>query len=552
MTLWFVLALMTAAAIFAVLWPLARRVRTAARRQRHRGLSRPARRDRARPRRRPDRRGGSRGRARRGFAPAAGRRRCGRQGAIVAFRPNRLRRVLRLWSRWSLLPVFAGGLLSDTRLAESAGRAVAERRDAPGAAPSIESMVAQVEAHLERNPEDGRGWEVVAPVYMRLGRFDDAVRARAQCACAFSARPPSAKPISARPWSAPPTASSPPTPRPLSSARWRSTQRCEGAVSSSVLPPSRTARPRTPRASGARCWRVRRPNAPYRPMVQQSLARVDPESAPRPARRPRRHRPEDDDMAAAQQLTPEQRNEMIRGMVERLAERLKNDGSDVDGWLRLVRAYMVLGDPDKARAAVADARRALGDDADKRRKLDEVVRSWGWKAERKVLGTDNGWPRAEMTRKQRRLILIGAGLGVLALRRRAGADRAEGLDRVLQFADRCGGERTRSRARASGSAGWCSPARVERRRSRCALRRDRRQDRRSASAIAASCRTCSAKGRAWSPKACSTPRHVQRRHRARQARRNLHAEGSGRRAEEAGPLEGRLRQERRERRESRK
>src|SRR4029077_11147493 len=38
--------------------------------------------------------------------------------------------------------------------------------------------VAQVEAHLEKNPEDGRGWEVVGPVYMRMGRFDDAVKAR--------------------------------------------------------------------------------------------------------------------------------------------------------------------------------------------------------------------------------------------------------------------------------------------------------------------------------------------------------------------------------------
>ena len=43
-------------------------------------------------------------------------------------------------------------------------------------------------------------------------------------------------------------------------------------------------------------------------------------------------------------LSPEQRAEMVRGMVERLAERLKQDGSDVEGWLRLVRAYMVLGD----------------------------------------------------------------------------------------------------------------------------------------------------------------------------------------------------------------
>ena len=39
---------------------------------------------------------------------------------------------------------------------------------------------------------------------------------------------------------------------------------------------------------------------------------------------------------------------MIRGMVERLAERLKRDGSDVEGWLRLVRAYTVMGDRERA------------------------------------------------------------------------------------------------------------------------------------------------------------------------------------------------------------
>ena len=43
---------------------------------------------------------------------------------------------------------------------------------------SLDRLVAQVEAHLEKNPEDGRGWEVVGPVYMRHGRFDDAVKAR--------------------------------------------------------------------------------------------------------------------------------------------------------------------------------------------------------------------------------------------------------------------------------------------------------------------------------------------------------------------------------------
>ena len=31
---------------------------------------------------------------------------------------------------------------------------------------------------MARNPNDGAGWEVLAPVYARLGRFDDAVGAR--------------------------------------------------------------------------------------------------------------------------------------------------------------------------------------------------------------------------------------------------------------------------------------------------------------------------------------------------------------------------------------
>src|SRR5215469_12480683 len=43
---------------------------------------------------------------------------------------------------------------------------------------AIALLIAQVEAHLAANPEDARGWEVLAPVYLRLGRFDDAVKAR--------------------------------------------------------------------------------------------------------------------------------------------------------------------------------------------------------------------------------------------------------------------------------------------------------------------------------------------------------------------------------------
>ncbi len=68
---------------------------------------------------------------------------------------------------------------------------------------------------------------------------------------------------------------------------------------------------------------------------------------------------------------------MIRGMVARLADKLKQDGNDVEGWQRLLRAYVVLGDRDKALAAAADAKRALASEPDKLRQIDDAIKSLG-------------------------------------------------------------------------------------------------------------------------------------------------------------------------------
>ena len=87
--------------------------------------------------------------------------------------------------------------------------------------------------------------------------------------------------------------------------------------------------------------------------------------------------PTAEDIAAASHLSDAERGEMVRGMVARLADRLKQDGSDVDGWLRLARAYLVLGERDKANAAVGEARRALASDPDKVRRVDEFARDSG-------------------------------------------------------------------------------------------------------------------------------------------------------------------------------
>jgi cytochrome c-type biogenesis protein CcmH len=72
-------------------------------------------------------------------------------------------------------------------------------------------------------------------------------------------------------------------------------------------------------------------------------------------------------------MSPEARVQMVRGMVERLAERLAHDGSDFDGWVRLVRAYVVLGDHERAHGAAADARRALAGDPGKLLRLDAAL-----------------------------------------------------------------------------------------------------------------------------------------------------------------------------------
>ena len=56
---------------------------------------------------------------------------------------------------------------------------------------------------------------------------------------------------------------------------------------------------------------------------------------------------------------------------------MKQNGDDVEGWLRLVRAYMVMGDRDKANSALTDARQAVANDAERLRQLNEGLKNLG-------------------------------------------------------------------------------------------------------------------------------------------------------------------------------
>ena len=93
---------------------------------------------------------------------------------------------------------------------------------------------------------------------------------------------------------------------------------------------------------------ILRTETPIMPSPGDAAGQAAPMAQPGPSR---------EQMEAAQDMTPEERNAMIRGMVERLAERMKENPDDVAGWRRLERAYRVLGDTAKADEAAAQIKR---------------------------------------------------------------------------------------------------------------------------------------------------------------------------------------------------
>jgi cytochrome c-type biogenesis protein CcmH len=119
--------------------------------------------------------------------------------------------------------------------------------------------------------------------------------------------------------------------------------------------------------------------------LEQGLEALQAEAAPgAPAPAPRtaavsipQPGPNASQVAAAAQMAPAERNSMIEGMVARLAQRMAENGSDVDGWLRLIKAYSVLGERDKALAAATNARNALAGNSDNLRRIGELTKELG-------------------------------------------------------------------------------------------------------------------------------------------------------------------------------
>lgn len=87
--------------------------------------------------------------------------------------------------------------------------------------------------------------------------------------------------------------------------------------------------------------------------------------------------PTREQMAAASAIPPAQQNEMVKGMVDRLAARLQSNPRDAAGWIRLMRSRMVLGDRDAAGAALRSGLAAFDGDSATQGQLRTAARELG-------------------------------------------------------------------------------------------------------------------------------------------------------------------------------
>jgi cytochrome c-type biogenesis protein CcmH len=72
--------------------------------------------------------------------------------------------------------------------------------------------------------------------------------------------------------------------------------------------------------------------------------------------------PTREQLDAARSIPPGQQDAMVQGMVDRLANRLRQNPRDADGWIRLMRSRMVLNDPAAARQALNSSLAAFAND----------------------------------------------------------------------------------------------------------------------------------------------------------------------------------------------
>ena len=270
--------------------------------------------------------------------------------------------------RWTIvlvllfIPGISWGLYSAIGTPDLPSQPLAERKGNTIQDKSAVELIAQAEAHLARSPEDGRGWAILAPIYLRIGRVDDSINAYRK------ALELQGKDIDR-----------------LIGLGEALTIKANGRVTDEALslfedagkleptdvrPPLMKARALL--QAGKRddaigvlqiILNTSPENALWRADIEQTIANLKSgktDTSPAAGNNgPQPRGPTAEDVEAAAALDEQGRKDMIRSMVDGLAEKLRDNPADVDGWERLLRAYAVLGERDNATEALRNAAKAL-------------------------------------------------------------------------------------------------------------------------------------------------------------------------------------------------
>jgi cytochrome c-type biogenesis protein CcmH len=274
------------------------------------------------------------------------------------------------------VPVLALGLYGEIGNPALPDQPIAARSVPLNDRQQLETLIAKAEAHLVKNPQDARGWTLLAPVYMRLGEFSKSADAFAKAiefggasaqlqngrgeALMFAADgmiTPKAEEAFKAALQADPN--DPLARYYLARAALQAGRTEEGIDALTAL---RTSAPQ---------------GAPWIEIVDQAIASAKNEG-PVGDQLPG---PTAQDVAAAQDLSVADRSAMINGMVEQLSARLQEQPDDPAGWQRLIRSYSVLGRGEEAKAALRNAMTALAGNVEGLAQTKALAQSLGLQVE---------------------------------------------------------------------------------------------------------------------------------------------------------------------------
>src|SRR5471032_1513043 len=268
---------------------------------------------------------------------------------------------------------------------EAAAQASDPQATGPNAHPmgEVAKMIAGLEARLQQQPGDAQGWQMLGWSYMRTQRPADAAKAYGH---AVALDPGNVEYLS---------------------AQGEALVQAEGKVSgdaATLFHHALKGDPADPRAryflamyrdqqgdhAGAindfiALLKSAPPDAPWAVQVRnyvEDLAKeqkidISSRLPPAPAAPAATPGPDSTQVAAAGQMTDAERQAMIHSMVDRLATALKANPHDSGGWVRLMRARMVLGEKDQAAAAYQDARKAFAGTPAAQAVLQDAAKSLG-------------------------------------------------------------------------------------------------------------------------------------------------------------------------------